>query len=291
METAMRQLLTWRVLLGLACLGAPAGCQSFNLGESFPSPAPAAANAAKDPVELPPGEKAQVCRATAERLERAGKDPEAIILYERARKADPRMKDIGRRLAVLYDRQGDFNKALEEYQQALERTPKDSDLHNDLGYAYYCRGQWQEAEKHLRQAVSLNPQNARAWINLGLTLGQRERYAESLEAFAKVVRPAQAASNLAFVLTTQGKRQEAKETYRKALELDPGLPIAQAALAKLDKAGSAPGGRDKQAAAPAPKTPKPAAFSMGTVKWDDETARDATPTEWRQAEPVKDDTK
>ena len=50
--------------------------------------------------------------------------------------------------------------------------------------------------------------------------------------------PAQAQANLAFVLTAQGKREEAKAAYRKALQLDPSLALARDALAKLD--GPAP---------------------------------------------------
>jgi tetratricopeptide (TPR) repeat protein len=281
----MRPRMTWRILMGLVCLGVPVGCQNLDIGDAFQASAGGSAGPGKDQVELPPDKTAQVCRATAERLEKAGKDAEAIILYEKARKADPRMKNIYRRLAVLYDRQGDFSKALHEYEEALKLTPHDPDLHNDVGYAYYCRGRWQEAESHLRQAVAVDPQHARAWINLGMTLGQEERYGESLEAFTKAVSPAQAKCNLAFTYTTQGKREEAKEAYRKALQLEPSLAIARAALAKLEKAGSTPADKDKSPA----EAPRPAGFSAGAVKRDDPAPAgpnaQANP-EWRQARPA-----
>ncbi|MCS6978044.1 MAG: tetratricopeptide repeat protein, partial [Gemmatales bacterium] len=40
--------------------------------------------------------------------------------------------------------------------------------------------------------------------------------------------------NLAFIYQTQGKREEAKEAYRKALALQPELDLARRALAKLE---------------------------------------------------------
>ena len=43
-----------------------------------------------------------------------------------------------------------------------------------------------------------------------------------------------------FVLTAQGKRDEAKQAYQKALQLEPGLPIAHRALAKLEGRDAAP---------------------------------------------------
>ena len=125
---------------------------------------------------------------------------------------------------------------MEEYQKLLKPSPKDADLLNDVGYCYYNQGKWSEAEKYLRQALAINPKLARAWINLGMTLAQQNRIEESLEAFAKVVSPAQAQCNLAFIWTTQGKREEAKAAYRKALTLEPNLAPARIAfLAKLEQ--------------------------------------------------------
>jgi len=194
-------------------------------GEAEPPPAP----------ELPPKEAARACIACAEELEKHGKEVEAIIFYERARQHDPKCR-VSRRLAVLYDRQGDFQKAQEEYRKALKQTPHDPDLLNDMGYGYYSRGRWAEAEKYLRQALAIKPDHPYAIINLGLCVGEQGRYDEALELFSKVGTPAQARCNLAFVLMTQHKWVEAKRAYQEALRLDPDIPLARAALAKLEKA-------------------------------------------------------
>ena len=92
-----------------------------------------------------------------------------------------------------------------------------------------------QAEENLRKALTVDPKHGRAWMNLGLALGQQKKYEESLEAFEKAVRPAEARCNLAFVMSTQGKTDQARELYHEALKLDPGLKLARQALAKLDR--------------------------------------------------------
>jgi Flp pilus assembly protein TadD len=211
-----------------------AGCAQTSgvLSPGAPGLEGGAATAAK---ELPPDAAAQLCLATAEALEKGGKHVEAIQLYEKARQKDPRLQHVCRRLAVLYDRQGNFPRAQQEYDQALKLQPDDPSLLNDLGYSHYCRGNLDEAERLLRQSLAKNPTAPRTWTNLGLVLGQKGQYAESLEAFEKIVGTARAQCNLGFILTTQGKRDEARAAYREALRLDPGLKLAEGALARLEK--------------------------------------------------------
>jgi Tfp pilus assembly protein PilF len=183
---------------------------------------------------LPPKETIRVSLAVAEAEVHAGHFPEAILQYLRARQLDPKA-DVSSQLARLYASVGESALAREEYRKALEAHPGDADLWNDFGYYHYSMGKWQEAEKAYREAVKLSPNYARAWINLGLTLGQQQKYTESLAAFERAVPAPEARCNLGFVYATQGKLDLAREAYRSALKLDPRLPLAQAALAKLDR--------------------------------------------------------
>jgi hypothetical protein len=50
---------------------------------------------------------------------------------------------------------------------------------------------------------------------------------------------AKAYSNVAFVLTAHGKKEEAKQYYREALRHDPSLAIARLSLEKLEHPGKA----------------------------------------------------
>ena len=185
--------------------------------------------------DLPGKESGTLSLSMAESLEKDGKEAEAIGYYERARTLDPSLAErAGRRLAVLYDRHDNQAKAMTEFQELLKKRPKDANLLNDMGYSHYNRGQWVEAEAYLRKAVAADKTNKRAWVNLGMALAQQGKYPEGLDAFGKVVSPAEAQANLAFVLLTQGKKAEAVAAYKRALAFEPTLKIARAALEKLD---------------------------------------------------------
>jgi Tfp pilus assembly protein PilF len=202
---------------------------------------PQAASSAHGPgdgdkvVELPPKASAQVNLKLAENFEKSGHPLEAVAYYEHAREADPKLPGVAKRLAILYDRLGKTDQALAEFQTALKAAPRDPEVLNGLGYFHYNRGQWEDAEKYLRLAVEADPQHRRAWVNLGMVLCQRQRYDEGLAAFSQAVSKAEAHSNVAFILTVQGKREEARKEYRQALELNPNLTIARLALAKLER--------------------------------------------------------
>lgn len=198
--------------------------------------APRAEPPAETSVELPARESARVCLRTAAEFEKNGQAEEAVRLFEKARELDPKWaQEAGRRLAVLYDTLGEFGKADAEYDRLLAAATKDADLLNDTGYSRYCRGDWPAAETLFRRAVDADAKHKRARVNLGLALAQQMKSAEALAAFAAVVRPADAHSNLGFVLAARGDRTAAAAEYGKALALDPGHKLARAALAELKK--------------------------------------------------------
>ena len=202
----------------------------FAQGENEGAPTPASDLG----HELPPAQASEACLATARELQSHGHAREAIILYERARQLNPRQKQVSRILAVLYDQQGNDQRALVEYHKALELTPRDPDLLNDFGYYYYRRHDWRQAEGYFRKAVAAAPEYERAWVNLGLALGEQERYQESFDAFAKVVGPAAAHSNVGVILAAHQRPAEAKAAFQRALALQPGMQQANAFLATLD---------------------------------------------------------
>lgn len=253
-----------------AAVGLIAGCKSARVNHEIPGempPAlligPEAIGTAAPPTDLPTKESAKVCLRTAQELEKHGQTGEAIRLYEKARACEPTTaKTASRRLAVLYDRVGEFSKSSTEYETLLKSQPKDADLLNDLGYSYYCQGDWANAEACLAKAVQQDPNHKRAWVNLGLARAQQSKWDESFEAFCKAVRPADAHCNMAFVLGAQGRSEEAKNQYRQALALDPGMRLAQAALARLENPQAAV---DATAAKQAQRDPADAAADVPTI--------------------------
>ena len=226
-RTALLAVMT----LGLSgCLATPPGFAPMAVGSS-PIPRPEG----EKEVALPPKASAQVNVKLAENFEKSGHHAEAAVYYERAREADPKLPGVSKRLAILYDRLGQTDQAFAEFQSALKASPQDPEVLNGLGYFHYTRGQWEHAEKHLRQAIEADPQYRKAWVNLGMVCCQRQRYDEGLAAFCQAVSKAEAHSNVGFILTVQGRYDEARLEYRRALEANPNLTIARLALAKLER--------------------------------------------------------
>jgi Flp pilus assembly protein TadD len=188
---------------------------------------------------------------TADELAQHGHRREAILLYERAQSLDPKVQ-VSRYLAVLYD-QDNSPEALTEYNLALAANPKDADLLNDFGFYYYKRGDLTNAEQQLRAAIGQSPRHERAWVNLGMVLGEQGRYRESFEAFAKVVSPAAAHSNLGMILAKNGRQAEAQKEFRQALSLEPGLEQPRAVLAYLEDAAHSAQTADAGTNRPSPR--------------------------------------
>jgi len=142
---------------------------------------------------------------------------------------------VSRFLAVLYDRQGNDTRAVAEYRKALDLAPHDADLLNDFGYYFYRRQDWKQAEDNFRKATAQAPDHERAWVTLGLVLGEQGRYPECFEAFSKVLGPAAAHSNLGVILAAHQRPSEADAEFKQALRLKPDLPQPRAFLAHLEK--------------------------------------------------------
>lgn len=220
--------------LGVAAvLAGQLGCASWqSVGTPLAMPSLTGTAAHRD--ELPKDQAVQACLAVAQSLDKGNNDAVAREQYEKVLQLDPNNQKAARRLAVLYDRTGDFAKADIEYAKLAKARPRDADLFNDWGYSFYARTKWADAEKHLRHALEIDATHARARCNLGLALGQQGRYGEALEAFTKVVTPAEAHCNLAFVYWTQGKLEDARRECLLATSTDATCTKAQEILAQLD---------------------------------------------------------
>lgn len=103
------------------------------------------------------------------------------------------------------------------------------------------RGQSARAERYARDLVEMTPLNPRAWLHLGETLLDLERYAEAIPVFREAHRLGPPAMLLA--LFNQGQCHEmldqaepAMDCYAEALQIDPGAVTAARRLASLAEA-------------------------------------------------------
>ncbi|MBF0495606.1 MAG: YcaO-like family protein [Deltaproteobacteria bacterium] len=107
-------------------------------------------------------------------------------------------------LGIAFKEAGDFEEAIAQLQQALEYDTERSDVHNLLGFCCYKLKRYQEAIKRFEEAIRHNPGSAIDYANIGVNL------------------------------RALGFREEAKEMYRMALDLDPRLDFARDHLSELE---------------------------------------------------------
>lgn len=177
--------------------------------------------------------QAQLMVSAGESAERQGNTDDAIRLYEQARTLDPSLSNLSRRLALLYDRQGDDPRAQTAYDQAVALFPDDPDFLNDVGAFHLHRSRFADAEGWFRRALTHEPNHVRALNNLGISLAMQGRVNESFDAFSVAVGTAAAYSNLGVILQRQGHHEQARDHYRRALELDHSLGPTANLLARL----------------------------------------------------------
>jgi tetratricopeptide (TPR) repeat protein len=133
------------------------------------------------------------------------------------------------RSGMANERTGNYPAAVRAYERGLAVAPDNVELLNSLGFALFQQGKNPEAIAALEKAVSIDPKHAKSHNNLALAyidMGEMElaeaHYRESL-----AIQPQAAIYNdLGFVLEREGLVDEATQSYRKALALDPGSASA-----------------------------------------------------------------
>ncbi|HMF11192.1 MAG TPA: tetratricopeptide repeat protein, partial [Gemmataceae bacterium] len=189
--------------------------------------------------ELPKDKAIQTSLSFARNLDKSGSDDAAIDQYEKVIRLSPDHPEAMRRLAVLYDRRADFTNAEAAYKKLAKMHPRDPDLTCDWGYSYYLRNNWKEAEAKLRRALELDKQHARARCNLGLVLGQQDRFDEAFQMFRQAgLDEADAHCDLAFVFWTRGPSfyDRARRECVMARQINPACSKAQELLAQVEAA-------------------------------------------------------
>jgi len=150
------------------------------------------------------GTAAELLREAA-RLEGLGQVPEALATYQRLLTRWPNLRDGWYNFALLQRRAGEFEAALASYARALEHgVARPEEVHLNRGVIFSdCLRQDEAAERELRAALALNP-----------------GYLPALQ-------------NLANLHEDLGRREEARSTYARILELDPSAFEALARYAQL----------------------------------------------------------
>ena len=131
------------------------------------------------------------------------------------------------------------------YRAALKLKPRDARAHYGLGNVFTDQQRWEDAEKIYRQAVDVAPNNAEALMALSFVLVQPRnggsnatRFTDA-ESFARRATQFQPKSALAFdrlgvAMMARGLfNSETEAAFRRSMELDPSLVVAQVHLARV----------------------------------------------------------
>src|SRR6266704_1555074 len=174
----------------------------------------------------------------ARRLSKQGKFDEAIRQLEVLARNQPDLKGVAHELGVAYYKKADYLKAVESFKKALEENPGDNEAVQLMGISYYLAGRPGEAIAPLEKVQTWYPSaNVDAAYILGVCYIQTKDYPNARKAFAKMFAVAadSAAAYLfaARMLLRQDFGPVAEEYAKKAVDLDPKLPLAHSLLGEL----------------------------------------------------------
>ncbi len=218
------------------------GCQQLPTDTSVKDIRPIQQKPAEAPKqETTAVEAKQPSMAQAKSLEDAQKISDALVMYETIRRSDnTQLLPATKKIAFIYLRYNELDRAEQEYQFLLQQNPRDADTLCALGDISYRRGHWGTAEKCFRDALAKQPEHTNALINLGMTLAQQgdNHYAESVETFKRVAgfSEGEAYCQVASIMKSNGKREDALRAYQTALAKEPGNQRARTELALMYQA-------------------------------------------------------
>jgi len=133
---------------------------------------------------------------------------------------------------------GQLEEAVDLYKQSIDLFPT-AEAHTFLGWTYSCMGQLNEAIEECHQAIRQDPDFGNPYNDIGaylIELNQLEEAIPWLEKAAKAKRyenPAFPHMNLGRVYERKGKWDQAVESYKKSLALNPEYKTAKQALLRI----------------------------------------------------------
>ncbi len=237
---------------------------------------------AVSPPTSPPPQDAKGIAAHAVELQRQGQLEAAAAEYRRVLQLVPGSWQARSNLGVLYAQLGDVEKAVEEYRQALAAHPDAAPavaIRYNLAVALYkagrmrdaadeltavlkaqpdhpqapllladCRlqlGEWKRVITILDPLLEKDPENQAILYMIGTALMRDRQYERGQRVLDRILRRGDSAeAHLVLAIASREASDDiaAEKQLRKALELDPRLPTANAILGEvLVKMGDAPG--------------------------------------------------
>lgn len=142
---------------------------------------------------------------------------------------DPTFSKAWVNRAVIYERRGDFNMAFDLYSQGLEHSGMDADLIAGQVACLRKMKRYEEAIQYAQNALKKNANNISAYNEIGTVYLEQQNYEKALFILQQAMNRNGGAenaliqSNLGKIYYAEDKTSLAKESFQKAIELDPNL--------------------------------------------------------------------
>jgi protein O-GlcNAc transferase len=164
-------------------------------------------------------------------LQAGGKIEAAIRSYSQALKLQPNFAEVRANIGSMYFKMGRLSEAIAHYQQAIALSPDLAGAHWNLGKVYHKHGNVEAAIACFQRTSELNPQlvGADFHFNLGNRLFGQGKRDEAIESYQKAIaiKPdwAEAYANIGSARSQQGNLDAAIAYYQKAAVLKPELEV------------------------------------------------------------------
>lgn len=222
----------------MACLVGPVaitavGCGANGKNGATTSNAPPAATSGFDTAKEP-AITLETRYAAGQLAESQNNPANAMKQYEEALRLQPDHVPSLYRLGVVAAQVKQYPKAIETWKRYLKATQDSANGYANLGFCYELSGDWQAAESSYQKGIAKDPRNETCRVNYGLMLARQDRMTHAIAQLRAVLTPAEVSYNLGSIHEQQGRREQAKAEYQKALALDPTLHDAKQRLAALE---------------------------------------------------------
>jgi type IV pilus assembly protein PilF len=147
--------------------------------------------------------------------------------------------EIYREKGIRYMELGEYEYALQDLRHAVDLNEKDSESHSSLAVLYGRMNRPDMAEKHFKRAMSLDENKEGVANNYGRFLCAQGKHEQAMAQFKQIIAsqtyklPWLALTNAGLCARNAGRRDEAEEYLRGALDVAPDFPPALLEMAKL----------------------------------------------------------
>jgi tetratricopeptide (TPR) repeat protein len=166
-----------------------------------------------------------------------GRTPEAEALYTVLKTIAPNDPQAYQALGVFYSSTGQIEKAAVEFQTLLKTYPKDNSTKAYLVDTLLELNRTIDATPLIREILTSNPADPRGLLSQGRIQLAQGQYENAIDTLQKAIKAAPTSASAHYFLgaaqQSAGFPDSAKTSFARALELQPQMASAEAALANL----------------------------------------------------------